>query len=1851
MINRLIAFIAFVVCSFFVMAQTTLNRGDLAILGVNTTITPSTQDEISFVCFKDITKGTTLQLTDNGYEACTPNQWSSAEGGATLTRTGGTIAAGTVMTLRDAYTNGNPIRFTSPDAGWNTEDLVPNVVKASYLDMNSKGDQLYMAQNGTWTMIDSTSCTVTSTVGGSTTTPNGDFPGIDGRILFGFSTSGAWQSLQASTGESGLYKGMDCFTNAVVGASKYNKYTGSLAAGTQTEWLARINTPSNWHTYNSSNAYFAASPDFSSLKLSINANGLVPTPTWASPKGLYCTDKGILDLNTLVTGTKGGSWSGTGVSANGLFNPSGLNGNYDINYAINYNTGTGICPLSQTDTIHVGSSVTPTFAAIPSVVQGSVAPILPKISTNIPPITGTWNALVNTLLPGTTNYTFTPTTAKCSPNGIVSVKVIRPALNLTGNCLGNILRLNGVSDATKIEWYKNGKLDTTLYQSRATVGVTVAGGKNLGAANTGKTNDLFNLTYGVVVDSIGTLYVSEFTNYASTTNDRVMKWAKGATTGTVFAGASGFYAPQPANLFRNPAGLYLTPTGALYVAYYINHKVQKFSTDGSSSTLVGGNGSAGTDGPANLGYPNGIYVDTDSNLFVADAGLPKVPFLYDPKIGNRIMEWAPGAISGDLVAGNAGGAGTDAAHLSYPTGVYVNKKGDIYVADLLNTRIVKWAKGANTGTVIADLTNAGPKGLAYPTDIKVDENTDTMYITATNDVAAFIGTSTPNVGSEQNLLLKWKEGASSGIIMNNGNATGNSLLAPSSLAIGKDGSIYVADRGNSRVQAWLTSIDTTYKPIQTGTYYAVITHFSGLVDTSNTIEVGDAASHTTNASICSGDTYTFNGVGYTTAGKYTAHILTTLGCDSTDILVLTIKSKSTSTTNITTCPSGLPFNWNGLTFTSAGTQTAHLLNSVGCDSAATLVLTVTNTLTSTTNLGICSGALPYSWNGLTFTKAETQTATLKNNVGCDSLATLVLSLNPPITSTTNLSICAAALPYHWNGLTFNAAGTQTATLKTNGGCDSLATLVLTLSPPITSTTNLSICAAALPFHWNGLTFSAAGTQTATLKTGGGCDSLATLVLTVNNPTTSSAITSACTSFSWNGTTYNKSGTYTYTTKNANGCDSTATLLLTINNPTSSSTTVTACSSYIWNGGTYNKSGTYTYTTKNAADCDSTATLTLTINTPTTSTTSLSACSSYTWNATTYTKSGNYTYTTKNAKGCDSIATLILTVNYPTTTTKSVTTCKSYTWNGTTYTTSGTYDYITKNGQGCFDTARLFLTINYPTTSSNNIVACGSYTWNNTTYTQSGSYTFTTKNSFGCDSIATLNLTVNKQTTSTTSIIACSNYTWNNTTYTKSGTYAYTIKNANGCDSTATLLLTINSPTSTSTTITACSSYIWNNTTYTKSGTYTYISKNAAGCDNTATLFLTINSPTISTTTASICPGSSYTFNGTSYSKGGNYLAHLTNSTGCDSTANLILHIKDTTSSVSRVGICPGSSYTFNSITYTTPNTYTAHLTNNVGCDSTAKLILYIKDTTSSVTRVTICGGSSYIFNGTSYNTSGTYTAHLTNSEGCDSTAKLELNVVYGYTIDTITGNNAVCIYQTIPLEDGTRGGIWKSSDTAVISIDSLKGSLYGKQFGNSTISYTVRFQCGTVTTTRVMPVLGVQPQSNAIPHDASCTNLLGGSIDVAIKGNEGPFNFSFQDNNYNNPYTLRNITQGTYDIYVYNRAGCLVDSVNNILVLLDKDANCDTIYIPQGFVPTSTNVTGVTKLLRPYGGGNNIKSVHFRVLNRYGNIVFESHDLFSGWDGRINGVLQETGAYIWFLDYVLPNGQPKTANGTTVLIK
>src|SRR5678816_4345843 len=182
---------------------------------------------------------------------------------------------------------------------------------------------------------------------------------------------------------------------------------------------------------------------------------------------------------------------------------------------------------------------------------------------------------------------------------------------------------------------------------------------------------------------------------------------------------------------------------------------------------------------------------------------------------------------------------------------------------------------------------------------------------------------------------------------------------------------------------------------------------------------------------------------------------------------------------------------------AAGTYTANLTSASGCDSIATLNVIVNSAVTSTTDTTVCQSALPFNWNSQSITAAGTYTANLTSVAGCDSIATLNVIVNSVVTSTTDTTVCQSALPFDWNGQSITAAGTYTANLTSGSGCDSVATLNVVINSVVTSTIDTTVCQSALPFDWNGQSITAAGTFTANLTSASGCDSVATLNVIIN----------------------------------------------------------------------------------------------------------------------------------------------------------------------------------------------------------------------------------------------------------------------------------------------------------------------------------------------------------------------------------------------------------------------------------------------------------------------------------------------------------------------------------------------------------------------------------------------------------------------------------------------------------------------------------------------------------------------------------------------------------------------------------
>ena len=153
----------------------------------------------------------------------------------------------------------------------------------------------------------------------------------------------------------------------------------------------------------------------------------------------------------------------------------------------------------------------------------------------------------------------------------------------------------------------------------------------------------------------------------------------------------------------------------------------------------------------------------------------------------------------------------------------------------------------------------------------------------------------------------------------------------------------------------------------------------------------------------------------------------------------------------------------------------------------------------------------------------------------------------PNAVTVNQTICNDQFPYSWNGLSITSAGSQSVTLTNAAGCDSVVTLDLAVSQNLIGTDIQSACGS---FTWlDGNTYtSSTNTPVYTIVGGNvnGCDSIVNLNLTINQSSSSSIAVASCGPFyAPNGQTYTESSSFSYVIPNANGCDSTIAVNLTI----------------------------------------------------------------------------------------------------------------------------------------------------------------------------------------------------------------------------------------------------------------------------------------------------------------------------------------------------------------------------------------------------------------------------------------------------------------------------------------------------------------------------------------------------------------------------------------------------------------------------------------------------------------------------------------------------------------------------------
>ncbi|SFT65668.1 Por secretion system C-terminal sorting domain-containing protein [Lishizhenia tianjinensis] len=135
------------------------------------------------------------------------------------------------------------------------------------------------------------------------------------------------------------------------------------------------------------------------------------------------------------------------------------------------------------------------------------------------------------------------------------------------------------------------------------------------------------------------------------------------------------------------------------------------------------------------------------------------------------------------------------------------------------------------------------------------------------------------------------------------------------------------------------------------------------------------------------------------------------------------------------------------------------------------------------------------------------------------------------------------------------------------------------------------------------------------------------------------------------------------------------------------------------------------------------------------------------------------------------------------------------------------------------------------------------------------------------------------------------------------------------------------------------------------------------------------------------PSGNYVWNTT-----GIYTDTITGAGGCDSLVAIDLTVLGADNTTENITSCGNYIWPANGQMYTSDGSYSTTLTNVNGCDSVANLNLTISTAASSTQNENVCSSYTWPLNGLTYTTSGTHSVTVTSISGCDSTVTLNLTV-------------------------------------------------------------------------------------------------------------------------------------------------------------------------------------------------------------------------------------------------------------------
>ncbi len=284
-------------------------------------------------------------------------------------------------------------------------------------------------------------------------------------------------------------------------------------------------------------------------------------------------------------------------------------------------------------------------------------------------------------------------------------------------------------------------------------------------------------------------------------------------------------------------------------------------------------------------------------------------------------------------------------------------------------------------------------------------------------------------------------------------------------------------------------------------------------------------------------------------------------------------------------------------------------------------------------------------------------------------------------------------------------------------------------------------------------------------------------------------------------------------------------------------------------------------------------------------------------------------------------------------------------------------------------------------------------------------------------------------------------------------------------------------------------------------------------------------------------------------------------------------------------------------------------------------------------------------------TSDRYTVIGTDINGCKNTAFVDQVVNPLPIVQPLTGSIIVCEGASISLLSNVSVGLAPYqftvySDSASVTSNTA-GILFARKGGLATIYYKVKDAYGCVSENsapfKIKVYDPVKPKVFFQEAFYDFNTIIKTKVDSGYSVYDWSPKMNLNFYNDKDP-TFRGYNDISYSLFRKDpTSNCSVTDTYNITITTNF-----IFDLPNAFTPNSDGLNDVIKSI--YNSG--IASLNFlKIYNRKGNIVFQTTQLTAGWDGRVNGIDQESDAYYWTAEYVTKKSETLRKSGSFLLIK